>query len=336
MSRNRHDTADAPGQDSFLDILANITGILIILVMVMGVRAGRAPLDTVAATSPADQEGLCNAMAAEQSLRDEVLEMATEAARLEQAALAKKNYRHALAATKIEMEQELATRRAQLDSDRQAALYLQIKLSESRENLDTLERRRAAAENTQPETIVVESYPTPISRTVHGDELHFQLRDRGVSRVPMKELVELLEREVSRKKSRLLDSAVITDTLGPIDGFRMRYTLHRKDVGQDTGYGVAHIGSVVELALAEFLPTADCAAEPIESALRSNSEFHSALARGRPGRTTVTLWTYPSEFDAFRRLRKELYRLGYAVAARPLPEGATISGSPDGTRSAAQ
>lgn len=336
MSRNRHDTADTPGQDSFLDILANITGILIILVMVMGVRAGRAPLDAVAPVSPEDHEGLRNALAAEQSLRDEVLEMAAEAVRLEQAARAKKDYRHVLAATKIEVEQALTARRTKLDSERQAALDLQHELSKSQEDLNALQRRRAAAENTQPETIVVESYPTPISRTVHGDEVHFQLRDGGVSRVPMKELVELLEREVGRKKSQLLDSAVFTDTIGPLDGFRMRYTLRRKDIGQETGYGVAHVGSVVELALAEFLPTADCAAEPAEAALRPNSEFRGVLAKVRPGRTTVTLWTYPGEFGTFRRLRKELYHLGFAVAARPLPEGAAISGSPDGTRSAAQ
>ena len=30
---------DEPGQDSFLDIVANLVGILIILVMVIGVRA---------------------------------------------------------------------------------------------------------------------------------------------------------------------------------------------------------------------------------------------------------------------------------------------------------
>ncbi|MDZ7620135.1 MAG: hypothetical protein U1E05_24300 [Patescibacteria group bacterium] len=336
MSRHRHDSADTPGQDSFLDILANITGILIILVMVMGVRAGRAPADAVATASPADHEGLRNALAAEKSLRDDVLEMAAEATRLEQAALAKKNYRLALAATKIEMEQELATQRTQLDSDRQAALDLQAKLSEAEGSLEESRRRLAAAENTQPETIVIESYPTPISRAVHGDEVHFQLRDGGVARVPMKELVNLLEREARGKMNQLLDSSVVTDTAGPIDGFRVRYTLRRRDVGHDTGYGVAKVGSVVELALAEFIPTANCSAEPLEAALRPNSEFRRLLADARPGRTTVTLWTYPSEFGAFRRLRKELYHLGFTVAARPLPEGAAISGSPDGTRSAAQ
>jgi hypothetical protein len=336
MSRSRHETADAPGQDSFMDILANITGILIILVMVMGVRAGRAPVEVAATVSPEEHEELRTVLAAETSLRNEVLELAAEAAGLEQEARARGRQRLALAAAKVEVEQELAARRAQLDAEQQAALDLSRKLAEARENLAGLRRRRIAAETAEPETVVIESYPTPISRTVHGNEVHFQLRDGGVTRVPMKELVELLEREVGRKKDLLRESTVYTDTLGPIDGFRMRYTLRRKDIGQETGYGVAQIGSVVQLALAEFLPVANYPAEPVDAALRPDSDFRKSLAALHPRRTTITLWTYPSEFGVFRQLRKELYHLGFTVAARPLPEGATISGSPDGTRSAAQ
>ena len=53
MTRTRKvNQADAPGQDSFLDIVANLVGILIILVIVIGVRAKDAMLDvaTVADT----------------------------------------------------------------------------------------------------------------------------------------------------------------------------------------------------------------------------------------------------------------------------------------------
>jgi hypothetical protein len=45
---------------------------------------------------------------------------------------------------------------------------------------------------------------------------------------------------------------------------------------------------------------------------------------------------YPDGFDAFRQIRQDLYRRGYVIAARPLPPGSPISGSPDGTKSAAQ
>ena len=39
MRRTRRPQTEAPGQDSFLDVVANLVGILIILVMVVGARA---------------------------------------------------------------------------------------------------------------------------------------------------------------------------------------------------------------------------------------------------------------------------------------------------------
>jgi hypothetical protein len=55
-----------------------------------------------------------------------------------------------------------------------------------------------------------------------------------------------------------------------------------------------------------------------------------------PNRTTVTVWTYPDSFHDFRRLKDELFKLGYLTAGRPMPHGAPIAGSPSGSRSAAQ
>ena len=45
MNRAHKQHAAEPGQDSFLDIVANLVGILIILVMVVGVRAKDALLE---------------------------------------------------------------------------------------------------------------------------------------------------------------------------------------------------------------------------------------------------------------------------------------------------
>ena len=71
-------------------------------------------------------------------------------------------------------------------------------------------------------------------------------------------------------------------------------------------------------------------------ALEQGSDFRQALAKILPGRTTITIWVYPDGFEAFRQIRKELYRLNYVIAARPLPPGKPISGSPEGSKSAAQ
>ena len=45
MTRRRATPQQAAGDDSFLDIVANIVGILIILIVVAGVRASRAPIE---------------------------------------------------------------------------------------------------------------------------------------------------------------------------------------------------------------------------------------------------------------------------------------------------
>ena len=71
-------------------------------------------------------------------------------------------------------------------------------------------------------------------------------------------------------------------------------------------------------------------------ALRPSSRFRTALSGFHPARATVTIWTYPDSFAEFRRLKKELYQLGFATAARPLPHDVPIGGSPQGTKSAAE
>ena len=88
--------------------------------------------------------------------------------------------------------------------------------------------------------------------------------------------------------------------------------------------------------VSRLLAPRSTAARAVDQALARDSQFRQALARYRPGRTAVTLWTYEDSFETFRRLRKDLYEQGFLVAARPLPSDMPIGGSPGGTRSAVQ
>jgi hypothetical protein len=127
-----------------------------------------------------------------------------------------------------------------------------------------------------------------------------------------------------------------TDTLGPIDGFRMRYTFRRYDTSPEDAMQTGQMGATIRLEVAEFLPVAPEMGEPIDVAIRPGSDFRDRLARQDPARTTLTLWVYPDSFEPFRQLRELLHEQGFAVAARPLPEGVPISGSPNGQKSAAE
>ena len=125
----------------------------------------------------------------------------------------------------------------------------------------------------------------------------------------------------------------LTETVGPVGGFRLRYTLERHDVSPAEG---GRGGSYARLQKWTIIPNSDDLGEPVRLALEQGSDFRQALKKILPGRTTITIWVYPDGFDAFRQIRKELYRLGYTIAARPLPPGTPISGSPEGSKSAAQ
>ena len=74
MGRKASQHAHEPGQDSFLDIVANLVGILIILVMVVGARAKDAMLrgDASPTATPQTASDLRSTKHAEVSVRDEL------------------------------------------------------------------------------------------------------------------------------------------------------------------------------------------------------------------------------------------------------------------------
>ena len=127
----------------------------------------------------------------------------------------------------------------------------------------------------------------------------------------------------------------MTDTVPPEQGFRLTYRVKLRppttEEIRESGSQQPKFEDRIELT-----PVADNLGETIDEALRPGSQFRQALADRRAKDATITLWTYPDSFDDFRRVKKELYRLGFPVAARPLPEGVPISGSSTGSKSTAE
>ncbi len=85
-----------------------------------------------------------------------------------------------------------------------------------------------------------------------------------------------------------------------------------------------------------LIPLSEDLGEPMDLALASQSALRNLLKEHPPSRTTITVWVYPDSFADFRRLKAEMFKLGYSTAGRPLPEGHPIGGSPDGSSSAAE
>jgi hypothetical protein len=207
-------------------------------------------------------------------------------------------------------------------------------VNDAQARLVDLEQALHQAINVPTESKQVISYPTPLSRTVHSGELHFQLRGGLIVAVPVEETAERLRRELRRNFERLTSQYELTDTLGPIGDFRVRYRLERLDAAASARGG--EMGTIIRVSEFTFVPVASNLGEPLDVALTPGSEFRAELTGHAPRETTVTLWTYPDSFAEYRALKEELYRLGYQVAGRPLPHGELIGGSPHGSRSAAQ
>ena len=143
------------------------------------------------------------------------------------------------------------------------------------------------------------------------------------------------KREAPHKVWRLKDEPQFTETLGPIGGFWMKYTLKRTEHTLPTRMGTA-VQSRVELDRFILTPVTEDLGEPLEQALEPGSQFLTLLEQHRPAETTVTVWVYPDCYGSFRKFKKLLFERGYLTAGRPLPAGHPIGGSPQGTRSAVE
>lgn len=338
MSRPAYNDSTPACHDSLLDVVTNIVGILIILVVVAGLRAKNAPVQAALVAdvpaSPALAQ-LQQDQAVEHSLRQDVHRIAEQIRGIEQESLQRFLQRDALAAVVSELEHRLNARRDQLDAQARAEFDAQRAVADARRQLEQLHAERVQAESWQPEAILVESYATPLSRTVDSDEVQFQLRAGRIAYIPLDRLLERFKADVRRQMYKLMDLPELTDTVGPEGGFRLRYTMERRDVSVETQMRTGQ-GAYVQLKQYTLIPTSSELGEPIQTALAEGSEFRQRLAGLRPGKTTITVWVYPDSFAAFRQLRKDLYARGFAVAGRPLPDGVPIGGSPGGTKSAAE
>ncbi|MFZ5829234.1 MAG: hypothetical protein ACOY3P_04065 [Planctomycetota bacterium] len=322
--------------DSFLDIVANLVGIMIILVMLVGARVRQAP--EAAAVPGLVQDAvveLQRELGHESELHAEVLKLGAEVESLERQAAQRDQGRLLLAAAVTAMERRLQETRSTLDGDSSASVELSQELARLSRRLEEVRQARSMTDAQQPQTVVVKDYPTPISRQVDADEVHVQLRNSRVAIVPLERLLEELKEDVVRQIYKLRQQPELTDTVGPIGGFRMRYTMETKYLSEDLAMASGR-AAYAQLKRFTLIPSSSELGEPIDVALHQYSQFHALLGAFPPERATVTVWVYPESFAAFRRLREDLYQRGYAVAARPLPADTPIGGSPQGSKSAAQ
>lgn len=333
MARPRPDDDRSAGQDSFLDVVTNIVGILIILVMVIGARVRQiviAPPPPVAApAAPAALQAEVAEAAKKLASTEQEIEELQDQLRLVGAAVeGASQARLGLATAVAAGKREIDFRKEKVDSSRVAA----AERAARRQGLEdaihrcTLESESLAHKSATTEEVL--AFPTPIGRTVNGEEIHFRIDGGRIAYIPLEELFEMAKAHTQRNSSSLSSLTSKVVSVGPSQGFALDYVIEAK-VDQARGQVLIRSREWV------VRPAELNVGEPVAEALGTSSQFRRKLAGVKPD-TTVTLWCYPDSFEGYRQIRAELYRLGVATAGRPLPEGAPIGGSTEGSKSIAQ
>jgi hypothetical protein len=328
------------GTDSFLDVVTNIVGILILLVMVVGMRTSHAVETAVIATrepavseppvSPEDvRQAEETAFDAERHVRDLIHRVVDT----RQEALLREKEREMLSTMVAEAEQDIAERRERLSTNERRDFDVRRRLAEAQLALDDLTREQVALLSQEPEVEEIECQPTPLAHTVTGKEVHVLLSDDHVAVVPFDALLDALKADVQENVWRLREQDVLERTVGPIGGFRLRYWFVKTEVIARSQAGTMVAGRVPQFSHCFFVPERSPTGEPALEALRPNSELRQYLSRLNAQGTTVTIWTYPGNYDRLREVKRAIRELGFQIAVRPLPKGMPIGASRTGTES---
>lgn len=312
------------GEDSFLDTIANLVGILIILVVIIGSQ-------TKVQAEAKSRE------IAKQNIIDEALEPAAEAERLRGSAMEnmkqleqyaieaeyRRLERDKLLEKKIMAKADIEERISKIDAKKRERIEKSTELEELQSQLKEVGEQLGAASETKIDKIVLEHLPTPMAKTVFTREMHVRLKNNRVHVIPWDQLVAMLKEQAPMAARRAASKKALDDRLGPVGGFIMHYRMMAIPGG-------------FELDRFEIDITPENVGETLEQSLASGGALRGEMSSRVPAETVVTVWVYPDSFGAFRKLKSALYREGFLAAARPLPPDILIGASPRGSRSAAQ
>ncbi len=331
MPRPRPEDISSAGQDSFLDVVTNIVGILIILVMVVGGRLQQIVL-TAVPRAASQVESLEREIA---GLEETAASAESEIGELDRQARIVATAASLASDSRVQLATAVAAAKVDVERLKQATDAARVAAAESatrrRELEAEIERCTLEAEglaHAPATTQEVLAYPTPIGRTVNGEEMHFRIEGGRIAYVPLTELFELAKTQTQRHGGSIAQMSERIETVGPVQDFSLDYVIEVK-IDQSRGQVLVRSREWV------VRPAGQGIGETAEAALAERSAFRRVLSGITPD-TTVTLWCYPDSFEQYRALREELHRLGIPTACRPLPEGAPIGGSTEGSKSVVQ
>jgi len=354
MRRRRRVREIAFSFDSFLDIVANVVGVIIRLILVVWVGArSYSSIEKLAREKPPKAAPAITTEVAGDPLQQEIERHRRELADAQKRLLAQlrelKLAQHDDGTIKTELN-ALTSRRSRLDEEgaslgkavsehQNATRAVALSSADIQARSQKLAEEIRALEHSPLKKIL--RYRTPIGQPVHSEELLFECNHGRVTFIDIGEMLQDVRQHMEDKGKLLHARWRVEDVTATVGAFHLRYAVERERgvldaLGGDAAPG-ANSGSF-RYGLSEWQiePIALIRGEPLEQALRTGSEFRQIVDGIDPLQTAVTFWVYPDSFDLFRRLRDLLYERDVVVAGRPLPDGVPIASSRRGTVSRGQ
>jgi hypothetical protein len=360
MIRRRRRPREIPFSfDSFLDVVANVVGIIIRLILVawVGARSYSSVQEILKQAKPAmvsmptvgTREGKEPADPLERDLAKNRQELAKAQAWLLDQLRQLQDVREKQQKTHREMASLLSRRREleaqQTSLGKAAADQTKIRQAEILSLAEIQQRRQRLlgeiqAQQKLPPLGHALHYRTPVSRPVYAEELMFECRQERVTFLDIGALLAEVRRGMEDKANLLRSQWQVSDVTRSMGAFRLRYIVERERSTLDAlGSGsTPTTENNFRYGITEWQaePLSPDRGEAAGQALAPNSEFRQIVDVLDPQQTVVTFWVYPDSFALYRQLRDYLYDRDLVVAGRPLPDGIPIMSSRHGTLSRGQ
>ena len=329
--------------DSFLDLVTNVVGIIIRLILVtwVGARSYHTGMQWIEgdAASQANQKPAAKigddplATRIEASKRDlddaktKLLAQLKELDEIDEKAKSTNEQLVILVGRRTELEKE----KKKLESKgkicgvpvKEANLSVAEVRQRSKDLLAELKRLEA-----MPVSRKQLKYHAPVSRIVQSEELNFECKYGRVTYIDMPAFMQEIKASVDEVKAEMRTRTRVERVAGPIGFYRLRYVFERSGSTIDNG--------TFSLSSWEVEPINAERGETLQQAQAAKSEFRQLTDALDPRLTVVTFWVYSDSFELFRQLRDQLYDRGLDVAGRPLPPDSLIAASRNGTASRGQ
>ncbi len=362
MKRRRRSSEMPFGSDSFLDILANLVGIVLIIIVLVGARIRHLPEeetnldapkteDRPAARLRADLTDIQPDLSAEEEeligLRAELLRLVENLSRHIVALEAAKHEEKQLIG-ELRLQEELGRRLQQETAtlvSRQEKLRQRVASTESdkqglRKRLDALNHQIRELQPPPAERRPLR-YFLPVSKPLGAGELLFECRANRIAFIDLQSLLNQVRQRLSELAKQLTErweTSGETEAIGP---FKLRFKVVRERFGPvDQAFAGLPPANNRAFSYAvdewEIVPVWPVRGETLEEALADGSRFRSVIDNTDPDLAALTMFVYEDSFSTFRQLREYLHERGFVVAGRPLRLDAPIAGSRRGSISRGQ